>query len=85
MPSKIAHLKNPIFISNIKDPNTNKYVKKIYQVKTSKIGRTIEPLVWEYYKNRGNMSVEETYKKYKGYKLKMIYFDDPLIYEIVND
>lgn len=85
MPSKIAHLKNPTFIANIKDPKTNKYVKKIYQVKTSKIGRTIEPLVWEYYKNRGTMSVEDTYKKYKGFTLKMIYFDDPLIYEIVND
>lgn len=84
MPSKIAHLKNPTFIANIKDPNTGKYVKKIYQVKISKIGRTIEPLVWEYYKNRANMSIESTFKKYKGFKLKIIYFDDPLIYEIDN-
>lgn len=85
MPSKINHLKNPVFIENIKDPNTGKYVKKIYQVKTSKIGRTIEPLVWEYYKNRGNTSIESIYKKYKGFKLKMIYFDDPIIYDINND
>ena len=79
---KTDNLKNPIFISNITDPITNKHVKKIYHIKVSKINRIIEPMIWEYYKNRGNMSVQEIYKKFKGSKIKIIYFNDPIIHEL---
>jgi len=79
---KVDNLKNPIFISNITDPLTNKYVKKIYHVKISKLNRIVEPMVWEYYKNRGNMSIQEVYNKFKGSKVKIIFFNDPVIYEI---
>jgi hypothetical protein len=75
-------LKNETFIKNIIDPKTGKQVKKIYQIKLSKLNRIVEPMVWEYYKNRGNMSVEEIYKKFNGYQLKFIYFNDPIIYTI---
>lgn len=44
--------------------------------------RLIESLVWEYYKNRVNTSVEEIYKKFNGYQLKFIYFADPVIYTV---
>ena len=44
--------------------------------------RLVEPLVWEYYKNRVNTSVEEIYKKFNGYQLKFIYFADPVIYTV---
>jgi hypothetical protein len=81
----MTELKNEKFIANITDPKTNKRVKKIYQIKKSKLDRIIEPMVWEYYKNRANMSVDEVYKKYKGYKLKMIFFGDPMIYTIENE
>ena len=80
----MPQLKNQVFIDNITDPLTGNQVKKIFQTKISKIGRIVEPMVWEYYKNRANMSVEEAYKKYKGYKLKIIFFNDPIIHVLDN-
>ncbi len=82
------NIKNPIFLKNTTDPKTNKYVKKIYYMEMSKIDRLVESLVWEYYKNRANMSVGDVYKKFKGKglkKLKIIFFNDPVIYEIENN
>ncbi len=79
---KTDNLKNPIFISNITDPITNKHVKKIYHVKVSKLNRIVEPMIWEYYKNRSNMSVQEIYTKFKGSKIKIIFFNDCNIYEL---
>jgi hypothetical protein len=78
----MPELKNETFIANITDPRTGRQVKKIYQIKVSKIGRLVEPMVWEYYKNRANMSVGDIYKKFNGYQLKFIYFGDPVIYKI---
>jgi hypothetical protein len=46
------------------------------------LDRLVEPLVWEYYKNRANTSVESIYKKFNGYQLKFIFFGDPVIYTI---
>lgn len=80
----MPELKNETFINNITDPITGKQVKKIYQIKLSKLDRILEPMVWEYYRNRANMSVAEVYKKYNGYKLKMIFFNDPVIHTIDN-
>lgn len=78
----MPELKNQTFINNITDPKTGKQVKKIYQMKISKIGRLVEPLVWEYYKSRAKESISDIYKKYKGYQLKMIFFGDPIIYTV---
>ena len=81
----MPELKNPIFIKNITDPKTGKHVKKIFQIKLSKLNRIVEPMVWEYFKNRANMSIEDVYKKYNGYQLKIIFFNDPIIYTINTD
>ena len=78
----MPELKNETFIKNITDPRTGRQVKKIYQIKVSKLDRLVEPLVWEYYKNRANTSVESIYKKFNGYQLKFIYFSDPVIYTV---
>ena len=78
----MPELKNETFIKNITDPRTGRQVKKIYQIKVSKLDRLVEPLVWEYYKNRANTSVESIYKKFNGYQLKFIYFADPVIYTV---
>ena len=78
----MPELKNETFIKNITDPRTGRQVKKIYQIKVSKLDRLVEPLVWEYYKNRANTSVESIYKKFNGYQLKFIFFADPVIYTI---
>jgi hypothetical protein len=45
----MPELKNETFIKNIVDPRTGKQVKKIYQIKVSKLNRLVEPFVWEYY------------------------------------
>ena len=78
----MPELKNETFIKNITDPRTGRQVKKIYQIKVSELDRLVEPLVWEYYKNRTNTSVESIYKKFNGYQLKFIFFADPVIYTI---
>jgi len=75
----MPELKNETFIKNIVDPRTGKQVKKIYQIKVS---RLVEPLVWEYYKNRANTSISDIYKKFNGYQLKFIYFGDPVIHTV---
>jgi len=73
-------LKNQVFINNITDPITNKQVKKIFQIKISKLDKIVEPMVWEYFKNRNNTSISQIYKKYHGYQLKIIFFNDPVIH-----
>ena len=81
----MPQLKNPVFIKNITDPITGNMVKTIYHVKMTKMNRLNEQLVWEYYRNRANMSIQEIYDKFKGKglnKLKIIYFNDPKIYEV---
>ncbi len=78
----MPELKNETFIKNITDPRTGKQVKKIYQIKLSKLNRIVEPMVWEYYKNRANTSIGDIYKKFNGYQLKIIFFNDPNIYVV---
>ena len=57
--AKIDKLKNPLFIKNITDPRTGKYVKEIYHMKMSKLDRLVEPMVWNYYRNRADKIVDE--------------------------
>lgn len=78
----MPELKNELFMKNILDPRTGRQVKKIYQMKLSKLDRLVKPMVWEYFKNRGNMPVADVYIKYRGYQLKFIYFNDPIIYTV---
>ena len=81
----MPQLKNQTFINNITDPRTGKQVKRIYHMKISKIGRLVEPMVWEYYRDRGRTSIQQIYNKFKEKglnKLKMIFFGDPIIYEV---
>lgn len=78
----MPELKNETFIKNITDPRTGRQVKKIYQIKLSKLNRIVEPMVWEYYKNRANTSVTKIYNKFNGYQLKFIFFNDPTIYTV---
>ena len=76
----MPQLKNQTFINNITDPITGKQIKKIFQIKISKLDKIVEPMVWEYFKNRNNTSISQIYKKYHGYQLKIIFFNDPVIH-----
>jgi hypothetical protein len=81
----MPQLKNQTFINNITDPRTGKQVKRIYHMKMSKLDRLVEPMVWEYFRDRGRTSIQEIYNKFKEKglnKLKMIFFGDPIIYEV---
>jgi hypothetical protein len=78
----MPELKNETFLKNITDPRTGKQVKKIFQIKLSKLNRIVKPMIWEYYKNRANTSVIDIYKKFNGYQLNFIFFNDPNIYTV---
>ena len=78
------NIKNPIFIKNATDPITGKYIKEIYQIHESKLGSTIKTLIWNFYKNRNNTSIETVYKRLqKGNKLKIIFFKDSKFHDLI--
>jgi hypothetical protein len=69
-------LKNPIFINNVTDKNNGMMVQSIYHTHNSKMNKPIKKLVWQFYKNRGNLSVMDVYKKYKDIEnLEINYFN----------
>lgn len=81
-------IKNPIFKKNCTHPN-GKIVKSIYFHKTYKQNkhrdeiRTKRDLVWQYYRNRGNKSVEQVlkdfmYTKKEIYEMRIIYCGESL-------
>lgn len=73
-------IKNPIFIKNVTDPENGKMVKSVWEIKKSKIGRTIRTMIWQYYRDRARNSIEKLYKQSKQKDLEIIYFDDPKSY-----
>ena len=60
----LSKIKNKTFKNNVLDIEEKKLVSSIRLVKTSKLGRKVTPMVWEYYKNRGNLDVNQIIKKY---------------------
>lgn len=65
-------------LDNAFDPNENKYVKKIWAYKITKIGREKRDLVWEYFRHRKTVPAVSMYKKYNLMKLMFNYFSDPV-------
>jgi len=62
--NELSKIKNIIFKNNIFDIEKNQIVSSIRLLKQSKLGNTIQPMVWEYYRHRGNLDVNEIIKKY---------------------
>ncbi len=62
--NEIKKIKNKTFKNNIVDIETKQIVSSIRLVKTSKLGRKVTPMVWEYYKNRANLDVNKIIKDY---------------------
>jgi hypothetical protein len=55
---------------------------RLGSIKMSKINRLVEPMVWEYFRDRGRTSIQEIYNKFKEKglnKLKIIFFCEPKI------
>ena len=62
--NKLLDIKNITFKNNVFDIEKKMIVSSIRLVKNSKLGRKITPMVWEYYKNRGNLDVNQIIKQY---------------------
>lgn len=71
--NKLAQIKNPIFKNNIFDVETNQIVKNIRLKKTSKYGKILTPLVWEYFRDRGKTNVNNIINLYKRENLIINY------------
>jgi hypothetical protein len=87
-PSKLAHIKNKNIIQNSWDPINEKYVKKIWAHKKTKLDREKRDLIWEYYRHRNKWPVTEAFKKtyYKNVRdVVVIYFDDPVQHRFLLD
>lgn len=73
---QITKIKNPIFKNNVVDLEAipcPQIVSSVRLVKSSKLGRRLTPMVWEYYKNRGNLDVNEIIKQYRRENLIINY------------
>ena len=76
---KLSEIKNITFKNNIFDIEEKKLVSSIRLIKTSKLGRKVTPMIWEYYKNRGNLDVNQIIKKYSRDNLIINYSICPKI------
>ena len=85
---KNKQIKNQVFLKNCTHPENGKIVKSIYFYKTYKPNkhrdeiRTKRDLVWQYFRNRGNKSVEQVLKDFKYtkkevYEARIIYSGEP--------
>lgn len=62
--NKLGQIKNTTFKNNVFDYGEKKLVSSVRLVKTSKLGRKLTPMVWEYYKNRANLDINQLIKQY---------------------
>jgi hypothetical protein len=62
--NKLSQIKNTTFKNNVFDYGEKKLVSSVRLVKTSKLGRKLTPMVWEYYKNRANLDINQVIKQY---------------------
>jgi len=61
---QMSKIKNLTFKNNIFDLEAKLLVSSVRLVKSSKFGKRITPLIWEYYKNRGNLDINYIIKQY---------------------
>ncbi len=62
--NKLLEIKNQIFKNNVFDYEEKKLVSSVRLIKISKLGKKLTPMVWEYYKNRGNTDINQIIKQY---------------------
>ena len=55
---------NPTFKKNVTDIEKGMIVKSIYLKKKTKMDRDMQTLVWQYYRHRGSLNVNDVIKKY---------------------
>ena len=69
----IESIKNPVFKTNIFDVETNQIVNSIYLVKKTKLGRTLNTMVWQFFRHRGKLNVNQVIKQYSRENLIINY------------
>lgn len=57
-------INNPTFKKNVTDVEKKMIVKSIYLKKKTKMNRDMQTLVWQYYRHRGSLNVNDVIKKY---------------------
>ena len=62
--NSLSSIKNETFKINIFDVDKKLIVKSIYLKKLSKLNRDMSTMVWQYYRHRGKLNVNEIIKKY---------------------
>lgn len=62
--NKLGEIKNLTFKNNVFDYGEKKLVSSVRLKKISKMGKNLTPMVWEYYKNRANLDINQIIKQY---------------------
>lgn len=83
--NKLGQIKNITFKNNVFDYNEKKLVSSVRLVKTSKLGRKLTPMIWEYYKNRANQDINQIIKQYGRENLIINYSIPPNKKKIIID
>lgn len=83
--NKLSQIKNITFKNNVFDYVEKKLVSSVRLVKTSKLGRKLTPIVWEYYKNRANLDINQVIKQYGRENLIINYSIPPNQKKIIVD
>ena len=60
----IESIKNPVFKINIVDTGTTQVVSSIYLIKKTKLGRTLNTMVWQFFRHRSKLDVNKIIKQY---------------------
>lgn len=92
---EMASIKNNSFKNNIIDIEKKLIVSSVYLKKTSKLGRSIETMVWQIFRHRGSMDVNKIIKQYGRNNLIINYSVNPeimknnkiiknILYEIID-
>jgi hypothetical protein len=70
---ELCKIKNITFKNNIFDTESKNIVSSVRLIKTSNLGRKVTPMIWEYYRNRGNLDINQLIKQYSRENLIINY------------
>jgi hypothetical protein len=76
---------NLTFKKNVTDVEKNMIVKSIYLKKKTKMNREMQTLVWQYYRHRSSLNVNDVIKKYGRDSLVINYSIIPKKNDCIED
>jgi hypothetical protein len=81
----IKTITNPIFKKNVVDNENGVIVKSIYLKKKTRMDRDMKTLVWQFYRHRNSLNVNDVIKKYGRNSLIINYSIKPKSDEHIDD